>query len=62
MPVGAEREVIGYQGDEGIVETIFTNVLYSGSEVARMMVKGAGKENVKVFIRQVLRAYKAMKN
>ena len=57
-----ERDVIGYQGDEGIVETIFSNVLYSGSAVARMIVKGAGKGNVRIFITQVLRAYRAMKN
>jgi len=57
-----ERDVIGYRGDDGIVETIYSNVLYSGSDVARMMVQGARKENVKLFITQILRAYKAMRN
>lgn len=47
--------------DEGLAETIYSNLLYGGSPVARMLTDGAGKDNVKVFIQQVLRGYKAIK-
>lgn len=49
------------QGDEGLAETIFSNLIYGGSQVARMMTEGVGKDAVKVFIQQVLRAHAAMK-
>lgn len=47
--------------DDGLAETIFSNLLYGGSEVARLLTDGAGKPAVKVFIQQVLRAYKSIK-
>jgi hypothetical protein len=47
-------------GDEGLAETIYSNLLYGGSNVARMLTDGAGKDAVRLFVRQVLRAYKAV--
>lgn len=47
--------------DDGVAETIFSNLLYGGGEVTRMLADGAGKPTVKLFIQQVLRAYKAIK-
>ena len=47
--------------DEGLAEMIFSNLLYGGSEVARMLTEGAGKPAVKLFVQQVLRANKTAK-
>ena len=49
------------QGDEELAETIYSNLLYGGSEVARILTDGAGKPAVTHFVRQVLRASKAIK-
>lgn len=48
-------------GDEGLAETIYANLLYGGSQVARMLTDGAGKPAVRLFIQQVLRANRALK-
>jgi hypothetical protein len=49
------------QGDEELAETIYSNLLYGGSEVARLLTDGAGKPAVTHFVRQGLRANKAIK-
>lgn len=46
--------------DAMLAEMVYCNVLYSGSEVARILTNGAGESAVLVFIQQVLRARKAM--
>jgi hypothetical protein len=50
---------VNASGDETLAEMIFSNLLYGGSEIARMLTEGAGKPAVKGFIQQVLRAAKA---
>jgi hypothetical protein len=66
-PTRAEDEQIGRifeannQGEEGLAETIYSNLLYGGSEVAGILTEGAGKPAVKLFVRQVLRANRAIK-
>ena len=65
-PRRAEDEQIGSifeannQRDEMLAETIYSNLLFGGSEVARMLTEGAGKPAVKLFVRQVLRANRAI--
>jgi hypothetical protein len=46
--------------DAMLAETIYCNVLFSGSPEARMLTNGAGKEVLIVFIQQILRAHKAI--
>jgi len=50
----------GSKSDAALAEVIYSNVLYSGSDVARMLTDGAGKKAVLVFIQQVLRGNKAI--
>jgi hypothetical protein len=52
--------MVGSKSDAALAEAIYSNVLYSGSEVARLLTDGAGKRAVVVFIQQVLRANKAV--
>jgi hypothetical protein len=52
--------MVGSKSDAALAEVIYSNVLYSGSEVARMLTDGAGKQTLIVFIQQVLRANKAV--
>jgi hypothetical protein len=54
------NKMVGSKSDMMLAETIYSNVLYSGSEVARVLTNGAGKNAVLVFIQQVLRAHKAI--
>jgi hypothetical protein len=49
------------QGDEELAETIYSTLLYGGSRVAWQLMDGAGKETVRLFVQQVLRANKAIK-
>lgn len=49
------------QADEGLAETIYSSLLYGGSELARMLTEGAGKPAVTLFVQQVLRANRAIK-
>jgi len=51
--------MIGSKSDAALAETIYCNVLYSGSREARMLTDGAGKQALVVFIQQILRAQKA---
>lgn len=53
------NRMVGSNSDAALAEVIYCNVLYSGSEVARLLTDGAGKKAVLVFIQQVLRANKA---
>jgi len=53
-------KMTGSKSDAALAEVIYSNVLYSGSDVARMLTDGAGKKAVLVFIQQVLRANKAI--
>lgn len=50
----------GSAADAMLAEMVYNNVLYSGSDVARMLTDGAGKKAVLVFIQQILRANKAV--
>ena len=52
-------KMIGSKSDAALAETIYCNVLYSGSREARMLTDGAGKQALVVFIQQILRAQKA---
>jgi hypothetical protein len=54
------NSMVGSKSDAALAEVIYSNVLYSGSEVARMLTDGAGKQTLIVFIQQVLRANKAV--
>jgi len=54
------NKMVGSKSDMMLAETIYSNVLYSGSEVARVLTNGAGKNAVLVFIQHVLRAHKAI--
>jgi hypothetical protein len=59
-----ELEIAKYvntSGDETLAETIYSNLLYGGSEVARMLTDGGGKPAVKLFVQQVLRANRAIR-
>lgn len=48
-------------GDEGLAAAVLSNLLCGGSEVARMLIDGGGETAVKLFVRQVLRANRAIK-
>ena len=54
------NRMVGSKSDAALAGAIYSNVLYSGSEVARLLTDGAGKRAVVVFIQQVLRANKAV--
>ena len=54
------NQMVGSTSDMMLAEMVYSNVLYSGSEVARMLTDGAGKAAVVLFIQQVLRAHKAV--
>jgi hypothetical protein len=59
-----DRELAKYvnaSGDESLAETICSNLLYGGSEVARMLTDGGGKPAVTLFVQQVLRANRTIK-
>jgi len=59
-----ERDLAAHvngQGDAGLAETIYDNLLYGGSQVARLLTEGAGKAAVRLFIQQVLRANRGLK-
>ena len=59
-----EKEALRYQNmaSAGIAETIYSNLLYGGSPVTRLLTDGAGKDNVKLFIKAVLFAHRAVQN
>ena len=60
-----QRDLAAYvhgQGDEGLAETIYSNLLAGNSGVVRMFTDGAGQPAVKLLIQQVLQAHKAIKN
>ena len=48
------------QFDERLAETVYSTLIYGGSEVARMLTDKAGKEAVRLFVQQILRTYKAV--
>jgi len=50
----------GSTADAMLAEMVYSNVLYSGSDVARILTNGAGKKAVVLFIQQVLRANRAV--
>jgi len=52
--------MVGTAADVMLAEMVYCNVLYSGSDVARILTNGAGKQAVVVFVQQVLRANKAV--
>ncbi len=54
------NRMVGSKSDQMLAEMVYSNVLYSGSEVARILTNGAGKQTMIVFIKQVLRANKAI--
>ena len=59
-----EQELAKYvnaSGDESLAETIYSNLLNGGSEVARMLTDGGGRPAVKLFIQQVVRANRAIR-
>jgi hypothetical protein len=47
--------------DEELAEMILSSLLAGCSEVTQMLVNGGGKPAVELFVRQVLRANKALK-
>ena len=47
---------------DGLADSICTNLLASGSQVATMIANGAGREHMREFVRMVLRAYRAVVN
>ena len=53
------NRMTGSTADAMLAEMVYSNVLYSGSEVARSLTDGAGKQAVVLFVQQVLRANKA---
>jgi len=53
------NRMVGSPADAMLAEMVYSNVLYSGSEVARSLTDGAGKQAVVLFVQQVLRANKA---
>jgi hypothetical protein len=53
------NQMVGTAADAMLAEMVYTNVLYSGSYVARVLTNGAGKKAVVLFVQQVLRANKA---
>ena len=60
--IGQEiAKFVNASGDESLAETIYSNLLYGGSEVARMLTDGGGKAAVKLFVQQVLRANRAIR-
>jgi hypothetical protein len=60
VEIQIEQEIARETGGEvAMAETIYSNLLYGGSAAARILVDGAGKSVVKLFIQQVLRANKA---
>ena len=54
------NRMVGTAADAVLAEMVYSNVLYSGSDVARILTNGAGKTAVVLFIQQVLRANKAV--
>ena len=50
------------RADYAFCEAILSNVQYSGSAVARMIIEGAGREQTKLFINQVLVSSRAMRS
>lgn len=47
-------------GDEKLAETVYNNLLHGGSSVTRMLVDGAGRDSVVLFVQQVLRVNRAI--
>jgi len=47
---------------DALAETICSNLLAAGSGVARMVANGAGREHMREFVRQVLRARRTAVN
>ena len=54
------NRMVASSSDAMLAEMVYSNVLYSGSDVARILTNGAGKKAVVLFIQQVLRANKAV--
>ena len=48
------------QSDAAFAETVYSTLLHGGSDVARMLTDGAGRDNVQLFVQQILRTYKAV--
>jgi hypothetical protein len=49
-----------HNGDEKLAETVYNSLLHSGSSVTRMLVDGAGRDSVVLFVQQVLRVNRAI--
>ena len=47
--------------DAAIAEMVYSTLLHGGSEVARMLTDGAGRDAVRLFVQQILRMYKAIR-
>jgi len=64
-PRRAEKQQIGRMvnsgADASMAEMVYSNLLYGGSDVARMLTDGAGEDAVRLFVRQILRTYKAIR-
>jgi hypothetical protein len=46
--------------DERLAGQVFTTLLYSGSDVARMLTEGAGRDAVCSFVQQVIGTLRSM--
>jgi hypothetical protein len=46
--------------DERLAGQVFTTLIYGGSDVARMLTEGAGRENVCSFVAQVIGTIRSM--
>ncbi len=46
--------------DERIAGQVYTTLLYGGSDVARMLTEGAGRDAVCSFVQQVIRTLRSM--
>jgi hypothetical protein len=46
--------------DCGLAETVYSNILYGGSAVAREITDAVGPSATRLFVQQILRTYKAV--
>lgn len=56
-----ERRLRAIQAtDERIAGQVYTTLLYGGSDVARMLTEGAGRDAVRSFVQQVIGTLRSM--
>lgn len=46
--------------DERLANSVYTTLLYGGSDVARMLTDGAGRDSVRLFVQQIIGTIKTM--